>query len=411
MYASALPLAVAFFLLFAPPSGLSETGLFIWLTVTVVLTRAAMTLYHVPHVALGAELSPDYDERTQIVSIRYVFSFSGYLLAYYAGFGYFFADSPEFPRGQFNADAYMPFALSMCFFMVITIFMAGFGTHHRIPFLPKPKTFERLDSVTAVLKRTFIDMAVALRNRSFFWLFLGTLMIFVMVGVDSGLGLYMLEYFWELDSDQKLVLMLLYPIGIMCGSLLTPLLHRRTDKRTGIFIGVTWWALCQIVPVLLMFAGWFPTAGTQELALTLTVIKFTQGVAAAQSLVSFNSMLADIADEHEVTTGKRQEGVFFAAASFSNKTTSGLGSLAAGVGLDIISWPRGDHIQSAADIPAETLAQLALMYGPIVAGFGVLSVWFLYQCKMTRKDHEAIVAKLDIIRSETALSRDGSANV
>ena len=53
MYASALPLGIAFFFLFSPPEGLSEFSLFLWLTVTVVLTRGAMTLYHVPHIALS----------------------------------------------------------------------------------------------------------------------------------------------------------------------------------------------------------------------------------------------------------------------------------------------------------------------------------------------------------------------
>lgn len=47
-------------------------------------------------------------------------------------------------------------------------------------------------------------------------------------------------------------------------------------------------------------------------------------------------MVADIADGHELATGKRQEGIFFAAVSFANKTTTGLGSLIGGVGLDLI---------------------------------------------------------------------------
>ena len=99
-------------------------------------------------------------------------------------------------------------------------------------------------------------------------------------------------------------------------------------------------------------------------------------------------MVADIADNHELTTGKRQEGIFFAASSFATKTTSGVGSLIAGVALDVIHWPRGAHIQSAADIPVETIAGLGLIYGPIVAGCAVFNVLFNLQCKMTREDHD-----------------------
>ena len=55
MYASALPMAVFFALLFAPPEGLGPESLFLWLLCFTLLVRGAMTLYHVPHLALGAE--------------------------------------------------------------------------------------------------------------------------------------------------------------------------------------------------------------------------------------------------------------------------------------------------------------------------------------------------------------------
>jgi Na+/melibiose symporter-like transporter len=51
MYASAIPLALSFALVFHPPSGLGQMGLFVWLTVFAVLVRGAMTLFHVPHLA------------------------------------------------------------------------------------------------------------------------------------------------------------------------------------------------------------------------------------------------------------------------------------------------------------------------------------------------------------------------
>ncbi len=402
MYASALPLAVMFFLLFMPPQGMGTWGLFTWLTVFIVLTRAAMTLYHVPHIALGAELSEDYEERTKIVAIRYFLSFVGWLLAYYLGFGWFFADSEEFPRGQFNTAAYGPFAAWVSVLMFITILWSAVGTHHRIPYLPVNPPSSEVMSFGRVIMRTFREIAEALKNRDFMWTFSGTLLIFIMVGVDNGLNLYMFEYFWELSSDDKLMLMLLYPGGIMAGTLLTPYLHRYFNKRHGITLGITGWSLCQILPIFLRFFGWFPENGSAELATTLTAIKFVQGVAAAQSLVSFQSMIADIADEHELRHGKRQEGIFFAAGSFAAKATSGLGSFAAGIALDLIDWPRGEHIQTAADVPVETLANLGLTYGPIVSGFAVISVLFVVQCKMTRQQHEETTRRLASLRAQRA---------
>ena len=68
MYASAVPLAVTFGLIFSPPKELGQLGLFLWLTGFAIPVRASMTLYHVPHLALGAELTSDYRERTVVVA-------------------------------------------------------------------------------------------------------------------------------------------------------------------------------------------------------------------------------------------------------------------------------------------------------------------------------------------------------
>ena len=110
MLAAPLPLAVFFYLLFIPPDGLSQWQLFGWLTCFAVLTRAAMTLFHVPHLALGAELSSDYIERTHIVAFRSFVGILGSALAGGMGLFYFFASTPEFEKGQMNAAAYPGFA-------------------------------------------------------------------------------------------------------------------------------------------------------------------------------------------------------------------------------------------------------------------------------------------------------------
>ena len=72
-----------------------------------------------------------------------------------------------------------------------------------------------------------------------------------------------------------------------------------------------------------------------------------------QALIAFNSMVADVVDEHELITGLRQEGIFFSSISFSNKMTSGIGTVAAGFALAFIDWPTGSDVQTAADIGAE----------------------------------------------------------
>lgn len=391
MYASAIPLALAFFGLFSPPE-LGSVGLFLWLLVFAVLTRAAMTLYHVPHMALGAELTENFEERTVIVAYRQAFGTFGGMLAVALAFGWFFADARG---GRLNVAAYSPYAIVLGVLMVLTIWISAYGTQKEIPHLPAPGERWR---ERGVLGRLVHEIRDAFQNASFRWLFAGVLILYLMVGVDGALNLYLHQYFWELDGQQILLLIVTTPVGLILGTFFAKSVHGLFDKKPGLVIGVTGWAICQIVPVVLRLVEWFPENGTPLLMWHLLGYKFFQGVIVAQSLVSFGSMMADVADEHELQSGQRQEGIFFGAVAFSGKSASGLGNIVAGLGLDVISWPRGTHIQTAADVAPQTLVQLGLLYGPIVAGFAIVSIWCFAHYKLNRARHSEILGKLQQVR-------------
>jgi Na+/melibiose symporter-like transporter len=212
----------------------------------------------------------------------------------------------------------------------------------------------------------------------------------------------MFEFFWELPGDQILILMLVSPLGLIFGTVFTRHLHRHFDKKPGLVFGTAGWAIGQILPVVLRLLDWFPENGTTSLLVTLALFRFFQGMIVQQALVSFGSMMADVADEHELESGRRQEGIFFGAVAFSGKAASGLGNIVAGVGLDLIAWPRGSQIQGAADIAPETLVNLGLLYGPIVAGFAVVSVWCYTHYKLNRQRHREILDELLHTRQERA---------
>lgn len=394
MFLAALPLGISFFFLFHPPEGLEQFELFLWLLTFAVLTRGAMTLYHVPHIALGAELTEDFEERTTVVAFRQFFSTFGQLAVYVIGFTLFFYSSPDLPRGQFRVEAYAPFAFTMSALMVVSILVSAWGTRSQIPHLPQPSGPPERVSLGGMSVRMFREVREALQNRSFAWLFSGVLIVFMMVGVDSALNLHMNTYFWELSPTGNTLFFTAYPVGVMLGTLVARRLNQIFDKKPSIVFGTAWWALCQIVPVVLRIFGWFPENGTDALLVTLVCIKFVQGVGVVQALVTFGSMVADIVDEHELKSGKRQEGIFFASVSFSGKFTTGIGNVVGGIALDLISWPRGVAIQTAADVPAETIIWLGLVYGPIVAGFAVLSVWCYTKHRLDRQRHREIVAAL-----------------
>lgn len=392
MYLSAVPLALAFVGLFSPPKGLSEIGLFLWLTGFAVLVRGAMTLYHVPHLALGAEMTEHHEERTRIVAFRQFFGTFGGLAAYAIGLGYFFADSNG---GRLAVNHYTPYAITLGVMMVITIWYSAFGTQKEIPHLLVPEEKQN----GHMLGRTIGEVKEAMQNPSFRWLFFGVLIVFIMAGVNGALDLYMMQYFWELTGKEMLLLSVASVFGLMSGAFATSWLHQHTSKRFGLTLGTATWAVFQVVPVVLRLLDLFPENGTLLLVGTLVSVKFLQGFLLQQAFISFGSMMADVADEHEYTHGGRHEGIFFGAISFSGKATSGFGNLIGGVGLDLIHWPRGTDIQTAADIPHATLVHLGVLYGPVVAAFAVVSVWCYLHYKLTKERHATI---LDLLRKRRA---------
>ncbi len=68
---SAVPIAAGFYMVFAPPVDLSDQGLAIWMAVAIIGFYSAMTLFYVPHLSLGAELSSDYHERSRMFGVRH----------------------------------------------------------------------------------------------------------------------------------------------------------------------------------------------------------------------------------------------------------------------------------------------------------------------------------------------------
>ena len=395
MYASALPLALAFTGLFWPPgdiAALGEWGLFAWLTLFAILTRGAMTLYHVPHLALGAEMTDNYNERNRIVAYRQFFSALGVAAVSLVGFGYFFADARG---GRTEVANYAPFAITLGVLMVATIWYSAWGTRKEVPHLSTPAA----KPTRNVLAQLVLDVGAGFTNRSFRWLFTGVLVVFVMAGVNSALDLYIYQYFWELVDWQMLVLNVGGTVvGLMIGVFLAVPLLRFTGKRFGVILGTAVWAVCQVIPVVLRLLDVLPANATTELFVTLFAFKLVQGVILQLAYVAFGSMMADVADEHELSSGVRQEGIFFGAVAFSAKATSGFGTFIGGLGLDIIDWPRGAAIRTAADVPPETLVNLGLFYGPVVAGFAIVSLWCYQHYSLTRERHAEILDALNARR-------------
>lgn len=377
MFCAPIPVMVCLFLIYTPPESFESFGLFLWLTTLTVIMRATMTLYHVPHLALGAELSADFTERTRVMGMNTLLGAVGGFGTAFIAYSYFFSATAEYPNGMLNADAYPTFAIlaSVCggLVMVFSTVMT-MGLIKRLPHAPTglPR-FSLMEFVR--------DARSAMKNRNYMLLLIGILLLSATLGVRDTIGLHMNTYFWELLPEQIRYFVVFGVIAPVIGYVIAAPLHNRFEKKPVLLAGLVALLIFATAPVLLRIFGWFPANDSPALLPALIGFYMVTATFGVLLLISAMSALADIADEHELNTHRRQEGIFYAARSFFAKASSGFGHLVAGIAIDIIDFPVG---ATPGTVDPDTILHLGLIDGPIAVIPGMVAVFFYAKYSLSR---------------------------
>ncbi|MEO0589341.1 MAG: MFS transporter [Pseudomonadota bacterium] len=388
MYAAAVPISVSFYAIWSPPEGWSDGAMFWYILGLTVLIRTFITFYETPSTALAPELSADYDERSSILSFRYFFGWFGgnamTVLAFLLIFPAFV--TATIINGQFNPDAYKTYGMVGGITMFAAIMISALGTHRFIPQLrgPPPKR-------TVTLAAIFGEIYQTIASKSFYALFIASLLAFTASGLTAGLIFYFTTFFYEFSSEQIGMITFGVFASSFIGAGLAPVVTRKLGKKRGAltigliaFIGAP-------LPVLLRLMDLLPENGDPALFwIVLVVQTIDVGLIICYQILAA-SMIADLVEQSELNTGNRAEGLFFAAATFMRKFGEGFGVVIAGFVLSGVGLAAGAQ---AGEVPDDTLWNLGAVYVPIV--------WTLFACVITiirfydidRAKHEEAVRQL-----------------
>jgi Na+/melibiose symporter-like transporter len=386
MYFSAVPVALFFILLWNPPRGWSDTALLIWLMVVFVAARFCITLYEIPSSALVAELTDDYDSRTKLVSWRYLFGVLGSIGSTVAAYRLFLVKDAAHPVAVLNRDGYGHYALAAAAVMVISILISASGTHNRVRYL------KRLAPRDPAKPRAMLgEMLASFSNRSFIMVMLAALFSSMAGGVTAGLGVYFNFYLWGFSTGQTAVLALAVAVGVLFSILVATPLSSRLGKRNACILT----AVCAVTignaTYVLKLLGMMPPAGSGALLAAVfgaTVVSSALGLTA---LILFSSMIADVVEDSQLKTGRRSEGLFFAASSFMQKAVSGVGVFLSSLVLALVQFPA--HAKPGAVDP-EIVRHLIIIYLPIQAVLYLAAVALLSAYRIDRRSHQANLRKL-----------------
>ena len=394
MFFSAFPIAIGFYFLYQPINGLSETGLVVWLVVFFAVVRLGQTFYLIPHDALGAELTDDYDDRTSVFGYNNVaemiLSMVTVAILYYL----IFPTVEEGKNGLLNEAGYVVMAWTGSITIMFSVLLCTLGTLDQLPYMRKSEKSQKF-----FIRDYVAEIRTLLSNPSYLAACLSMLIMMIGLGIIGQVAIYAYIYAFELSSEQMIWASVAKTPGVFIALPLLYFLSKHFEKKQIMISSTLVTALLVPLPHILMLIGFFPGINSPFYLLAIFGPLFLAYAVYPISYIVVDSQLADIADQHELQTGNRSEGVIFSIRSFAKKTTQGLGGFLAGFGLELIRFP--DNAEEVG-VPPEAIDGLLFMNGPVYLVLYLVAIYFMTWYRIDRKTHAEILERLDARRSEAA---------
>ena len=379
MYASAVPTALAFFFLWNPPHALTGTPLLIFMMFLLLLVRICISLYEIPSTALAPELAPGYDDRTNLLAYRYFFGVTGGLVMGILLNVVFIRHDAAHPLGALNRAGYEAFGLTAAIIMVIAILISSLSTHREIPNLRKAP--ERVVSVGQM----FRELGQTFTNPSLMALIASGLISGLGSGMTNALSFYFNLHVWGLSPQATAWFALGFIPATIGGTILAPLAARRMGKKRAMISLFFISLFAGLIPLSLRMVGLMPPNGSPFLLPILVGDAFVAALLGISGFIIVSSMIADVVEDDAVRTGRRSEGLLFAANGLLPKITGALGGLIGGLIISAVQFPA--HAVPGTVDPG-ILRTMVLIYLPIYAVFNGFAIAVLVFYRITREDHE-----------------------
>lgn len=193
MLAGGIPMGIGFIGLFSPPDMVLDSQWLLggWLLFWSIWVRTFLTFFTIPHMAMVAEITSDYHERSQLLGARTAFGFLGAVLLPAAGMYFLFQEQGGID-GRFQAANYPTYGLWSCLLVWLFSSVAIISTRRYIPLINHAE--HRLPSSTGILG-LFEDFLPVLRNTNFRTLLFYDIAASASYGILIGLNIMAWTYY------------------------------------------------------------------------------------------------------------------------------------------------------------------------------------------------------------------------
>jgi GPH family glycoside/pentoside/hexuronide:cation symporter len=349
----------AFALLFNVPLSASGAGLYAWIAFAMLAYVVSYTAFQVPYMAMPAEMTQDYHERTRIMTFRVIFMTFGNMMG--------IAGCPGLVK-LFGNDrlAYGKMGITIGALACIAMMLTFFGTRGA----PETRGDDRRDPLLAQMRSLLYNRPLLVMMGLKVVLYAGiaaftAVMLFFIASVLKK-GPEMLAVFGVVNA---LTTVLSIPVQVW--------ISRRIDKKNA-------YCACLVAYAFVMLTWLW--SGPQETIPPFALRAAALGVINAGLFLHSNSMLIDaFAYDHRLT-GFRREGVLAATFTFVEKLSLAFGPLVIGALLSTMGFDK--NLPPTADQSASAVTAMYIGFLWIPIGSQLLALVLMRWYTLRREDLE-----------------------
>jgi GPH family glycoside/pentoside/hexuronide:cation symporter len=349
--------AITFFMLFVPPKSLSGNQAALWFGASFGLYFLFHTILDIPKVALGAELSDDYHERSSLFGYRSFFIASGTIFA--SVLPWILTGRGMDERTAFTAMAGLYAVLYVLLYAWLLI---------RVPERPEYAQRKSNPLVPGVRR--------ALRNRPFRILLLSGIVMAIPAAIPAVLMPYYVGYVLQPENPTQMVAAYLV-LYLGTGMLFVPfwmIVAKRIGKLKTLIvtsvIGITG-------------SAFYFFAGAGDFVFAGCFFFITGTISATQSFL-IPAMAADVIDYDELRTGKRREAQYTSFWAIIPKLVAIPGSA-----IPLAVLAAVGYVPNAAQ-PVKVLFWIRFMYSLFPVSFYIISLSIVSRFPLSEVIHQKV---------------------
>jgi len=378
----------AFVMMWFPLSGGTEVSKIVFYIFAFILMNTVTTIVQVPFLAMAAELTTDYNERTSLTNVRMIVSVISSIIC---------AVLPMLIVGMYQEvrSGYVAMGIIFGLFFSLPLIFVFLKVKERRQFSGRKK---------GSFREMFSPMRLRVFRR-FMYIYLG---IILAMDTLAMIFAYYMTYSLERPGELSFVLgaLLVSQVAVVP---VASWFAKKTSKISAIIVGNIGWMLCAASSFLLSSDG--PGFHIYLLACIL-------GGFMAFSLIGYNALFGDVTEVGEYHLGYRAEGSFYGIQQFIRKCCAAIANWFALFLLGLAGFITPKEVIENGVTQLLSQPQTPLVLFTINAILGIVSIillipstFFASRWKLTKEKHAKLIAYLDRKRVGLEIDADEEQDV